>query len=329
MMRDQHMVKKLFFPAVLLCGLFVLGSTGFGAEDTEITIVKFGKLSVRSAVPETKVYVDDTYRGYADSVIDEIIVGEHVISCRTETQSVSGRFSIGKNETLKLEARFNEGKLVAVADREKAEREKAEREKLEKAEAEKKLRVQAAAHKPEKPKKPAAEAKKEEHKNPEEERRAQYLNVVKVFFEDIDAQVVRIRSTVHPAVITKFTEKKDQTGTYFRTKKDQLLCDAGPCEQHWAATFVYTNEQGEGDTFGLNWKQTVYNGITPGGTSKRELLWCLNRECKHLLDAAVESPAQIADLGAYHLTWTRSSLVIRRSDLIQEIVSAGGTLEAY
>jgi len=316
------MLRKLVSPVWIVCGLLVLaGPAGAGAEETEITIVKFGKLSVKSAVPETKVYVDDTYRGHADSIIEEIMVGEHVISCRTETQSVSGRFAIKKDETLKLEARFNEGKLIVVA----------EHEKIEKPEAEKKLKAQAPppVHKPEKPKKPVVEAKKEERKSPEEERRAQYLNVVKVFFEDIDAQSIRIRSKVNPAVVSKFVEKKDQTGTYYRTKKDLLLCDAGPCEQHWSATFVYTSEKGESDTFGLNWKQTVFNGITPGGTSKRELLWCVRGECKNLEDETIIESTQTADLAEYHLTWTRSSLVIRRSDIMKEVVDGGGTLEAY
>lgn len=317
------MLRKLY-PVLLACGLLVLaGPAGVGAQETEIMIVKFGKLSVKSTVPDARVYVDDTYKGHSDSVIDDIIAGEHAISCRTDTQSVSGRFVVKKDEVLKLEARFDEGKLVSVA----------ERERIEKAEAEKKLKAQAPppapAPKPEKPKKPAVEAKKEEHKNPEEERRALHLNVVKIFFEDIEQQEVLIRSKVNPAVVSKYIEKKDHAGTYYRTKKDLLLCDAGPCEQHWSATFVYTNEKDENDTFGLNWKQTVFNGITPGGTSKRDLLWCVNGSCKNLTDATIAGSAQSVELAGYTLTWTRSSLVIRRSDIMREVVDSGGALEAY
>jgi hypothetical protein len=318
------MLRRLFNPVWFVCGLLILtGSASVGAEESELVIVKFGKLSVKSTVSEAKVYVDDMYKGHADSLIEDVLVGEHVISCRTETQSVSGRFTIKKDEVVKLEARFNEGKLVAVA----------EREKIEKAEAEKKVKAQAPAPapapKPEKPKKPVVEAKKEERRSPEEERRALHLNVVKVFFEDIDAQEVLIKTKVNPTVVSKYIEKKDQTGKYYRTKKDLLLCDAGPCEQHWSTTFVYTDEKGESDTFGLTWKQTIFNGITPAGTSKRELLWCLNAACKNLVDATVADTPQTVDLAGYHLIWTRSSLIIRQSDIMKEIVDAGGSLEAY
>lgn len=319
------MLRKLFFPGWLVCGLLVLAvAAGAGAEESELVIVKFGKLSVKSATAEAKVYVDDMYRGHTDGVIDDIIVGEHDISCRTETQSVSGKFTIKKNEVLTLEARFDEGKLVVIA----------EREKVEKAEPEKKVKAPApvpvpAVHKPEKHKKPVVEVKKEERKSPEEERRVLYLNVAKISFENIDEPEVHVKNKVNPSVVSKFTEKDDRSGTYYRTKQGLLLCDAGPCEQRWAATFTYTDEKGEGDTFGLNWKQTVFNGITPGGTSKRELLWCVNGICKNLVDATTVNTAQTVDVARYRLTWTRTSLIIMRLDIMLEVQSAGGKLDAY
>jgi hypothetical protein len=315
------MQRVSFLRAMVLFGLIgLVGAGSAGAQESDFVIVKYGKILVKSPVPETKVYVDDVYKGPADTLIENIIVGEHAISCRSETQSVTGTFSIKKDEVLKLEARFDEGKLVPHV-------EKAAPEKIE---PEKKPKVETP--KPEKPKKPAAEpkkaeAKKEEKKNPVEERRELHLAFMKVYFEDVDSQDVRINHKANPKVISNFSDRKSQTGTYYRTKKNILLCDVGPCEHTWSATFTYTDETGKSDSFGLNWKQTVFNGITPSGTSKRELLVCLNGSCKTLEDAA--GAPQAVDLGRYHITWSKSSLVIRRSDIMKEVVGSGGAVEAY
>ena len=322
-------MKKVYCLALPLLGLVVLsGMNGAFAQEQQpdMVIVKYGKLMVKSPVPDAKVYVDGIYKGRADTVIEDIPSGEHTISCRTEDRSASGTFQIRRDEVLKLEARYEEGKLVPYAEREKVE--KAEKtEKIEKPEPAKKPKVEAP--KPEKPKKPAVEAKKEEKKSPVEERRELHLNIIKVFFEDIDAPEARISHKVNPKAIVKFTDKKDQSGTYFRTKKNVLLCEKGPCEQQWSASFTYTDETGKNDSFGLTWKQTVFNGITPSGTSKRWLLACVNGACETLEDTAPSETAMSRDLGRYHLTWTKSSLIIRRSDIMKEVINSGGTVEAY
>jgi hypothetical protein len=316
------MQRVSFLRTMVLFGMIGLLGGSAGAEEADLVIVKYGKVLVKSSLPEAKVYVDDVYKGPADTVIESIIVGEHAISCRSETQSVTGKFAVRKDEVLKLEARFDEGKLVPIVEKAVAP---------EKIEPEiKKPKVEAP--KLEKPKKPAvepkkAETKREEKKNPVEERRELHLAFVKVYFEDVDSQDVRISHKANPKVISKFSDKKSQTGTYYRTKKNILLCDAGPCEQHWSTSFTYTDETGKSDSFGLNWKQTVFNGITPSGTSKRELLVCLNGVCKNLEDAA--GAPQAAELGRYHITWSKSSLVIRRSDIMKEVVDSGGAVEAY
>jgi outer membrane biosynthesis protein TonB len=290
--------------------------------EPEFVIVKYGKVIVQSPVPEARVFVDDEYRGPADTTIENIIVGMHTISCRTATQTASGAFAFKKDETLKLEAHYQDGKLLPVVEREKIE-------KVEKVEPEKKPKLEAP--KPEKPKKPVVVAvKKEEKKDPAEERRELHLNMIKIFFEDIDSQDVRVSHKANPKVISKFAEKKHQAGTYYRTKKNVLLCDAGPCEQQWSASFAYTDDTGKADTIGLTWKQTVFNGITPTGTSKRELLYCLNGSCKTLEDTAVTDNAPVtAEAGRYHLTWSKASLIIRRSDIMKEIIDTGGSVEAY
>ncbi len=317
------MRKTLLSIAAISCILILASSADIRAQESDFVIVKYGKVTVKSPVPEAKVYVDDEYRGPADTLIDSILVGTHNISCRTETQTASGMFTFRKDETLKLEANYEQGKLLPVVEKVEKVVEKVEPAPKPKAEA----------PKPEKPKKPvvaAVEPKKEVKKNPVEERRELHLNLVKIFFEDIDSQEVRINHKANPKVISKFAEKKRESGTYYRTKQNVLLCNAGPCEQQWATSFVYTDDTGKADTVGLTWKQTVFNGMTPTGTSKRELLYCLNGACKTIEDTSVANGAPIeADAGRYHLTWSKAALVIRRSDIIKEIVDSGGSVDAY
>ena len=317
------MRKELLSIAAISVLLVLAGAIDIHAQqaEPELVIVKYGKVVVKSPVPEAKVYVDDEYRGPADTMIENILVGMHTIACKTDTQTASGAFSFKKDETLKLEAHYQDGKLLPVVEK---------IEKVEKVEPEKKPKVEAP--KPEKPKKPVVVAvvKKEEKKNPAEERRELHLNMIKIFFEDIDSQEVRVSHKANPKVISKFAEKKRQAGSYYRTKKNILLCDAGPCEQQWSASFAYTDDTGKTDTIGLTWKQTVFNGITPTGTSKRELLYCLNGVCKTIEDTSVSDNASVAaEAGRYHLTWSKASLVIRRSDIMKEIVDSGGSVEAY
>ncbi len=314
------MRKALFFTLSIACLLVLAGAADISAQEAEsdLVIVKYGKLVVKSSIPEAKVYVDDVYKGPADTVIENIVVGAHTISCRAESRAVAGTFTVKKDETLRLEARYHEGKLAPLI----------EHEKVETPEPEKKPK-KVETPKPEKPKKAVVEAKKEEKKDPVEERRELYLNIVKIFFEDMDAQAVRVSHKTNPKVISKYAEKKHQAGTYYRTKQNVLLCDAGPCEQQWSSSFIYTDETGKSDTFSFTWKQTVFNGITPTGTSKRELLYCLNGACKALEDATASDTQLEADAGRYHLTWSKASLVIRRSDIMKEIVDAGGLVDAY
>lgn len=282
--------------------------------EPELIIVKYGSLIVKSSEPGAKVYVDDAYKGGPDSVIESIVAGEHVIACKTEDKSVSGTFSIRKNETLRLEARFDEGKLVPL--REAAARADAEPKKPEPV-------------KQEKPKKPAAESKKIEQKNPVEERRRTHLNVMRFDFEVSDSQDIKIEHAANPSSITKFNLKKSKSGRYYRTKQGVLLCDTGPCELIWTATFLYTDEASKTDALLLNWKETVFNGITPSGTSKRELECCLNGQCWRMQDSSATDTTQESEIGRYRLSLNKSSLIIRRSDIMKEILQAGRSLNDY
>ncbi len=190
-------------------------------------------------------------------------------------------------------------------------------------------------------------------KNDGGERSKPYLNVMQVSFEDVDSPESRISLGIghkdDPRVISRYAETKSQKGAYSRSQFNVLVCEAGPCEQVWTAAFIYTDEAGKQDAFGLTWKQTVFDGITPTGTSKRGLQCCMNGECrtleiagdpggrctqlthdnhcKSLESAADDDKPQIATLGRYQILWSRSSLVIRRADIMQKIVNSGGTIE--
>jgi hypothetical protein len=61
----------------------------------------------------------------------------------------------------------------------------------------------------------------------------------------------------------------------------------------------------------------------------RCLLACVNGAWETLEDTAPSETAMSRDLGRYHLTWTKSSLIIRRSDIMKEVINSGGTVEAY
>ncbi len=318
--------SSLLLPLVVLLAVSMTGPSRASAQEDQFVIVKYGKVTVKSPVPEAKVYIDDSYKGPADTVIENVIVGDHTISCRTDTQSATGMFQIKKDEILKLEAHYDSGKLAPVIERKEVEK----TEKVEapvKAEPEKKHKAETP--KPQPPKKAVVEAKREEKKNPVEERRATYLNIIKVFFDDIDTDDVRFSYKANPKATNRYQEKKSRTGTYYRTKKDLLLCDKGPCVQQWSASFVYTDEQGANETFSLTWKQTVFNGMTPAGTSKRDLLFCLSGVCQAMEDETPDSAALTAENGRYQATWRKTSLVIRRTDIVKEIIDSGGAVDAY
>lgn len=317
-------MKKLCCLALSLLGLVVFSGIHHSLaqeQQSDLVIVKYGKLLVKSPVRDARVSVDSVDRGRSDAIIEDIPVGVHTISCRSEAGAASGTFQIRKNEVLKLEARYQEGVLAPLVEPEKVEKENSEKPEPPK-------KAKAVAPRQAKSR-PVVEAKKEEKKDPVEERRALHLKIVRVSFDDITAEEAHISYKLNPKVIGKFTEKKARTGTYYRTKKNVLLCDRGPCEQQWSASFAYTDETGKSDSFGLTWKQSVFNGITPAGTSKRTLLACVNGVCETLEDRSPSDTALVRDAGRYHLTWTKSSLVIMRSDLMKEVLDSGGSVEAY
>jgi hypothetical protein len=328
--------KTFFYQLFLIISLFLaLGlfevagvsnaqeRTAQPEQDTELTIVKYGSVVVKSTIPDAKVFIDDVYKGVAENTIESVIVGEHVISCRTEIKRVSGVFSVKKNETLRLEARFDEGRLVAAP----AAVEKVE--KAEKPEPVKPKKVEPVKH--EKPKKPApvVQVKREEPKDPQEERRKLHLTTMKIFFEVTPSQEIHVDHKANEAVISKYSENKSLTGRYYRTKQNVLLCDTGPCEMGWTVSFLYADEAGKSDAFLLTWKEIVFNGITPAGTSKRVLEWCLDGVCNKFEDTSAADTEQMQDMGRYKLSWSKTAVIIRRTDIMIEIAAAGKSLSDY
>jgi hypothetical protein len=305
--------------------ILVLAGAGRGEEqqqqgqapEPELVIVKYGSVSVQSEEPGARVYVDNINKGNADEVVESVVAGEHVISCRAGDRAVSGTFQIKKNETLRLEAHFDEGKLVVFKQPVKVEPVKVEIEKKKPEQV-----------KQEKPIKPVVEVKKTEQKNPVEERRRTHLNVMRIDYDVAAAPDLEIDHTA-PPVISKYAVKKNKAGKYYRTKQGVLLCDSGPCELTWTSSFVYTDEAGKADALLLNWKEIVFNGITPRGTSRRELECCLNGQCRKMEDNTATDIEQEFDVGRYELHWTKTSVIIRRADIEKEILNAGRSLTDY
>ncbi len=290
-------------------------------QDAVLTIVKYGSVMVKSSMPDARVFVDDVYKGVAENIIESVVVGVHVISCSAGSKTISGTFIIKKNEMLRLEARFDEGRLVVMQEEEKVE--------VEKTEPEKKKKTEPVRH--EKPKKPApvVVVKREEPKDPEAERRKRHLTPMKIFFEITPSQEIHIDHKSSQATISKYTENKTMIGRYYRTKQNVLLCDAGPCEISWTVSFLYASEAGKSDAFLLTWREIVFNGITPVGTSKRVLEWCLDGVCRKLEDASTVDTEQNLEIERYKLSWTKTSVTIRRKDIMNEIAAAGKSLSDY
>jgi hypothetical protein len=222
---------------------------------------------------------------------------------------------------LRLEARFDEGRLVVTPAVEKVE--------VEKPEPEKKKKPEPVKH--EKPKKPApvVEVKREEPKDPQEERRKLHLTTMKIFFEITPSQEIHVDHKASQTTISKYTENKTLIGRYYRTKQNVLLCDAGPCEMSWTVSFLYADEAGKSDAFLLTWKEIVFNGITPVGTSKRVLEWCLDGVCRKLEDTSTADTEQELEMERYKLSWTKTAVTIRRTDIMKEIVAAGKSFSDY
>jgi hypothetical protein len=286
------------------------------SEPDDFIIVKYGSLQIKSQDGEGRVYLDGVYKGDIDDVIEAINAGEHLISCQADEKSVSGTFTVKKSETLRLQALFDEGKLVLYR----------EPVKDAKVEAEKKKPVPV---KQQKPKKVVEVKKVEPKKNPVDERRKAHLTIMRINYEVGESQQIKVNQASNQQVISKYFASKHTDGKYYRTKQGLLLCDSGPCELTWSAKFLYTDEAGATDALLMKWKETVFNGITPMGTSRQDLECCLNGECWRMKDTDRIDKIQEFEVGRYRLFWNNGSVTLRRTDIMKEILEAGRSLSDY
>jgi len=323
------MIRRAIYLAVLLIGFSLApGQVPVAvSQEAELVIARYGSVMVKSAVLDAKVFIDDIASGSVNTVIENVPVGDHLVACRAEGKTVSGKFSVIKNETLRLEARFDEQQLIDTTEAERAEaarKKKAEAAKLE----EQKKALEAKKPDPKKAEIKKPEPKKAEAKNPKEAFRDLHLNIIKIYPES-EVPELHVTSKVNKQVITKYSETKDQSGKYYRTKQGMLLCEAGLCKKEWSATFVYTDEAGKSDSFLVRWREIIFNGITPTGTSKRELEVCLNGACQKREDNSTSDTVRELTLDRYSLGWTRSLIVVRRADVMKELQESGGDVENY
>lgn len=325
------MRSRAFYLTVFLVGLSLSpGRVPVAASaEPDLVIARYGSVMVKSSVLDAKVFIDDVASGSVNTVIESVPVGDHVVACRSEGKTVSGKFSIVRNETLRLEARFEEQQLVDITEAERAEaarKKKIEAAKLD--EQQKKAQEEARKPEPKKVETRKAEQKKAEAKDPREAFRDLHLNIIKVYPET-EVPELHVSSKFNPQVISKYSETKDESGKYYRTKQGMLLCEAGPCKKEWSASFVYTDETGKSDAFLVRWREIVFNGMTPTGTSKRDLEVCLNGACQKREDNSAADTARELIMERYALGWTKSLIVIRRSDVMKAIIETGGDVKNY
>lgn len=279
---------------MVLAGLFFAAAPAF-AQEEEIVIVKYGAVLVKSPLPDAKVYIDDVYKGAAGVAIENVVTGKHAISCRQEDKTASGTFTVKKNETLKLEARLDEGKIVDLSEVEKAGVGKKKKEEAKRTEGE----------------------KRKEQNKVDEERTVSSRDVIKVSFEYSPSNDFVVNHSMNPKIIRAFSEKKSRAGTLYRNKNNVIMCQVPPCRAEWAASFIYVDETGKSDAFKLTWTETIYEYVSLTGVCKRDLEWCVNAACLNFQDPDPSSRAPKPEIERYALTWTKSSLGIRRTDSVK------------
>jgi hypothetical protein len=126
--------------------------------------------------------------------------------------------------------------------------------------------------------------------------------------------------------VINFTDSKSSSGKFYRNKQNVMLCEAGDCSRDWTGRFFYVDDTGKRDAFLIRWKETVFTGITPGGTSKQELDLCLNGDCKRI---ALAGETVQGNIDRYVLSWNKSAFIIRRADIVKEISDAGGKVPEF
>jgi hypothetical protein len=324
-----------------LCVMMLVCLTAGSVHAADEKPAAAGNMDVRSSLVGGRVYIDDVYSGDADVFIEDVPAGEHSVAIRHSGQVIRGQFKLKPGETMMLEGRFEESRIVdlkEVAREEAMKRAESER----KAEAERKAAVETERKK----KEPVATAKVEEKKKAEpkkiapveakkapkaaeNERYDLHLNIIRVDFEDSGVSDLKITPRINTKVITNFNDGKSIGGKLYRSKQNYLLCESGPCYRDWTGRFFYIDEAGKRDAFLIRHKENVFTGVTPQGTSKLEMDLCLNGDCKRIAFQAESGGAVQGRIDRYVLSWTKNVFTIRRADIMKEITDAGGKIPEF
>ena len=156
-----------------------------------------------------------------------------------------------------------------------------------------------------------------------------YLSLIRVNVEEAGAADMKVSPKINTKTVTNFNDSKNVTGKIYRSKQNFLLCETAPCNRDWNGRFFYTDESGKRDAFLIRWKESVFTGVTPQGTSKLEMDLCLNGDCKRLVYPSDGSAPAPSTIDRYVLSWTKTVFIIRRSDLLKEITDAGGKVPEF
>lgn len=329
-----------------LVALLVVTAVASFAEDQP------GNIDIRSTLIGTRVYLDDAYVGDADIFLEDVPAGQHIIILRQGSQRIRTEVTLKPGELLMLEGRFEESRIVDLKQvaREEAEK-RAEAERLaaaqRAADAEQKKQEQAAEKKkeskkaePKKAESRKAEPKKAEEKKvvvatakattePGSEQRDLHLNIIRVDFEENPQGIeVKVVPRVNQKIVTNFNDSSSSTGKIVR-KKEFVLCEGEGCFRDWTGRFFYFDDTGKRDAFLLRWRETVFTGMTPSGTSKVDIDLCVNGDCKRVAYSNESGAAVQTVMDRYVLNFNRKVLTIRRADIMKEITNAGGKVPDF
>ncbi len=306
----------------------------FGAAHAEDESDQGANIDIRSTLVGTRVYLEDTYVGDADLFLESVLPGEHMIIMRQGSQRIAGQFKVKAGETLMLEGRFEEKRIVdlkQVAREDAAKRAEAERkaeDERKAAEADRKKREQQAKV-PEPKKKPETKkvvvASAKPAASQADERLASYLTLLRVDFEERGTEM-KISSRANAKSTTNFTDNSSASGKVYRSKQNYTLCEGSDCSRDWNGRFFYVDDAGKRDAFLVRWREKIFSGITPQGTSKMEMDVCLNGDCKRI---NFQSDGMQVPLERYVLIWAKNNFTIRRADLLKEITDTGGRVPEF
>lgn len=318
--------------AVVL-GFVLIAGVSAMAEDQP------GNIDIRSTLVGTRVYLDDAYVGDADLFLEEVPPGEHIIILRQGSQRVRGEFKLKPGELLMLEGRFDESRIVDLRQIAKEEAEK-RAEAARKAEADRKA-AEAEAKKQEqlaqkkgkkadkKQEKKAIVAVAKPTKSADEDALGSHVNILRVEFELSGDVGVKVTPRVNQKIVTNFNDSSSTTGTMYRSKQNYVLCEGDGCFRDWTGRFFYFDDTGKRDAFLIRWRETVFSGITPQGTSKVEVDLCVNGDCKRAAYATEGGAAVRSIVDRYVVSFNRSTLIVRRADLVKEITDKGGKVPDF